>query len=69
MSRGSNILDKYIEAGELAAQTKLKNFLEGPVANYSEDRNIPHLNATSLLSDHLAWGEICLLYTSDAADE
>ena len=58
MSRGSNILGKYIEAGELAAQTKLKNFLEGPVANYSEDRNIPHLNATSLLSDHLAWGEI-----------
>ena len=58
MSRGHKILSQYVEAGELAAQTKLKKFLDGPVVNYSEDRNIPELNGTSSLSDHLAWGEI-----------
>ena len=58
MSRGRKILSQYVEAGELAAQTKLKKFLDGPVVNYSEDRNIPQLNGTSSLSDHLAWGEI-----------
>jgi deoxyribodipyrimidine photo-lyase len=47
-----------VEVGELAAQTKLKKFLDGPVVNYSDDRNIPQINGTSLLSDHLAWGEI-----------
>ena len=58
LSRGRKILSQYVEAGELAAQTKLRKFLDGPVVNYSDDRNIPQINGTSLLSDHLAWGEI-----------
>ena len=58
ISRGRKILSQYVEAGELAAQTKLRKFLDGPVINYSDDRNIPQINGTSLLSDHLAWGEI-----------
>ena len=58
MSRGRKILGQYVEAGELVAQTKLRKFLDGPVVNYSNDRNIPQINGTSLLSDHLAWGEI-----------
>ena len=58
MSRGRKILSQYMEAGELAAQIKLRKFLDGPVINYSDDRNIPQINGTSSLSDHLAWGEI-----------
>ena len=58
MSRGRKILSQYMEAGELAAQIKLRKFLDGPVIKYSDDRNIPQINGTSSLSDHLAWGEI-----------
>ena len=45
--------------GSKGAAKSLKQFLDGPVANYPNDRNRPDKeNGTSKLSPHLAFGEI-----------
>jgi len=46
------------EAGEHAALEKLKEFLNGPVFRYAEQRNFPAANGTSSLSAHLRCGTI-----------
>lgn len=54
---GSKMLD-YHTPGEAAAQTRLTEFLDGPIENYSEGRDRPDKELTSRLSPHLAHGEI-----------
>lgn len=45
--------------GEKGAHAQLKRFIAKPVQSYKSDRDVPALNeATSLLSPHLAFGEI-----------
>ncbi len=44
--------------GESGATHSWSNFLEGPIARYKDDRDIPHKDGTSKLSPHLAFGEI-----------
>lgn len=44
--------------GETAARERLHAFLDGPVADYPEDRDRPDRAGTSCLSPHLHWGEI-----------
>ena len=44
--------------GELGAQTRWQAFLDGGVTNYKEGRDIPSEENTSMLSPHLAFGEI-----------
>ncbi len=44
--------------GENGALDRLRNFLDGRIGNYSEDRDRPDIDATSRLSPHLAHGEI-----------
>ncbi|MCA1779743.1 MAG: DNA photolyase family protein [Xanthomonadaceae bacterium] len=46
------------EVGEAAAQTRLRDFLDGPVAAYDTDRDRPDRDGTSSLSPHLHWGHI-----------
>ena len=46
------------QPGELAAQTKLKAFLEDGVAGYATDRDRPDRRGTSGLSPYLRFGEI-----------
>lgn len=46
------------QPGSTGAAQRLADFLAGPVANYSEGRNHPALEATSRLSPHLHFGEI-----------
>jgi len=45
-------------AGEEAALTKWRAFLDGGLATYDVDRNRPDLDGTSRMSVHLKWGEI-----------
>lgn len=45
-------------AGEQAAKTRLKDFLDGPVEDYADARDRPDKQGTSMLSPHLAHGEI-----------
>lgn len=44
--------------GESGAQKRLKEFVEGPIVDYSELRNRPDVSGTSSLSPHLHFGEI-----------
>ncbi|GGD03321.1 cryptochrome/photolyase family protein [Aquisalinus flavus] len=46
------------EPGEKGAMSALRNFLDGPVDSYKDDRNRPDRNGTSRLSPHLHFGEI-----------
>ncbi len=44
--------------GEAGARQRLDEFLDGPIENYGEGRDIPGKNSTSKLSPHLTFGEI-----------
>jgi len=50
--------DKQWSPGEAHAQSKWNNFIQDSIYNYEEHRNIPSIKGTSLLSPHLAFGEI-----------
>ena len=49
---------KTWEVGEEGAWKKFKKFLERPIQNYYEGRNLPAESYTSMLSPHLHFGEI-----------
>lgn len=44
--------------GEASAQEKLEDFIDGALKGYEEGRDFPAKDATSMLSPHLALGEI-----------
>ena len=46
------------QPGEAGAAARLADFLDGPVETYQRDRDLPAKPGTSLLSPHLAFGEI-----------
>ncbi|SHM71526.1 cryptochrome/photolyase family protein [Gracilibacillus kekensis] len=54
----SSKLRNYWKAGETAALEKWRYFLQNQLTDYQEYRNFPGIDATSLLSPHLAQGEI-----------
>ena len=58
--------------GEHGAQQALRSFIDQRINDYAENREIPSLKGTSLLSPHLAFGEISALdiwhQISDAID-
>ena len=58
MRRGAAVVAAHIRPGEPAARARLAAFLDGPVVRYAEDRDRLDRDATSGLSDWLAWGEI-----------
>ncbi len=58
MNRGAAVVTQYAQIGEAAAQARLDRFLAGPVGGYREARDFPALDATSGLSENLAYGEI-----------
>ncbi|MEW2911471.1 deoxyribodipyrimidine photo-lyase [Leisingera sp. JC11] len=58
MRRGADVVARYCCVGETAAQDRLEEFLEDKVAAYKDRRDFPGEDATSGLSENLAWGEI-----------
>jgi deoxyribodipyrimidine photo-lyase len=46
------------DVGERAALERWRGFLDGPLATYDTDRNLPALDGTSQLSAHLKYGEV-----------
>ncbi|AHD01036.1 cryptochrome/photolyase family protein [Leisingera methylohalidivorans] len=58
MRRGADIVARYCRVGEAAALNRLDEFLAGSVDAYKERRDYPGEDATSGLSENLAWGEI-----------
>ena len=58
MQRGAPIVARHVCVGEAAARDRLSAFIEDKVAHYKTDRDLPAADATSKLSENLAWGEI-----------
>ncbi|MEY8839216.1 deoxyribodipyrimidine photo-lyase, partial [Cribrihabitans sp. XS_ASV171] len=58
MDRGAEVVGRWIEAGQSAAQSRLGAFIAHKVENYKKDRDRPDLDATSNLSEYLSLGEI-----------
>lgn len=58
MVRGADIVRRHCRIGEQAALERLDDFLDRSVARYKDLRDFPALDATSGLSENLAWGEI-----------
>ena len=46
------------EAGEAAARRRWREYVDGDLASYADDRDRPDLDRTSRMSVHLKWGEI-----------
>jgi deoxyribodipyrimidine photo-lyase len=58
MNRGAAIVLPHTCVGAAAAQTRLDDFLDGPVNAYVNARNLPAEAGTSGLSENLTYGEI-----------
>lgn len=58
MNRGAAVVAAHAQVGEGAALDRLARFLAGPVEVYGERRDFPAEDATSGLSENLAYGEI-----------
>ena len=58
MRRGAAVVREYVRLGEDLALERLDSFIEDKVDTYKERRNYPGEDATSGLSENLAWGEI-----------
>lgn len=58
MQRGAAVVARYASVGEAAAQARLRGFLDARLERYAEARDLPGVEATSRLSEHLTYGEI-----------
>lgn len=58
MNRGAGVLAQFACVGEERARDRLTTFLERRVDDYAKNRDFPAIDATSRLSENLAWGEI-----------
>ncbi len=58
MDRGAAVVRPYLNIGEAAASARLANFTAHRIADYKARRDFPAEDATSRLSENLAWGEI-----------
>lgn len=58
MRRGAAVVAAHAKVGEAEAEARLERFLDGPIASYRTDRDFLGRDATSGLSENLAWGEI-----------
>lgn len=58
MQRGAGVVAPHCQLGEAAAQERLEQFLDSRIQAYQQQRDLPAQEATSGLSENLAWGEI-----------
>ena len=58
MRRGAAVVARHVCVGEDRAQARLAEFIEQRIARYRSDRDRPDIEATSRLSENLAYGEI-----------
>ncbi|SLN30277.1 Deoxyribodipyrimidine photo-lyase [Falsiruegeria litorea R37] len=58
MNRGAGVLAQFACVGEGRAHDRLTTFLAARVDDYAKNRDFPSMDATSRLSENLAWGEI-----------
>lgn len=58
MRRGAAVVAQHVAVGEEAASQRLANFVDARIGDYKKQRDFPAGEATSRLSENLAWGEI-----------
>jgi deoxyribodipyrimidine photo-lyase len=58
MRRGAGVVSAHVVVGESAALDRLETFVEDRIGAYKARRDFPGEEATSRLSENLAWGEI-----------
>lgn len=58
MNRGAEVVARFVQVGEAAAQDRLGAFLEERVAGYADGRDRPDRGGTSRLAENLTYGEI-----------
>jgi len=58
MRRGAEVVARYQQVGEAAAQRRLDTFIADKVARYGTLRDLPGIDGTSGLSENLTCGEI-----------
>ena len=58
MKRGADVLRPHCVVGEVAASSRLAEFIGQKIGSYSDNRDFPALKATSGLSENLTYGEI-----------
>ncbi|MBV7409675.1 deoxyribodipyrimidine photo-lyase [Maritimibacter sp. DP1N21-5] len=58
MNRGAEVLARYSDPGEKAAQTRLGVFIRDKVAHYKQARDMVAEDGTSGMSEYLTYGEI-----------
>lgn len=58
MRRGAEIVARHVRVGEGAARDRLDAFVATRIGPYRDKRDFPAIDATSGLSENLAWGEI-----------
>ncbi len=58
MRRGAAVVAQHVCVGEDAASQRLATFVRHRIADYKARRDFPGEDATSRLSENLAWGEI-----------
>ena len=58
MRRGADVVARYATVGELAAHERLDGFMDGPVADYADARDMLGEDGTSGLSENLTYGEV-----------
>jgi deoxyribodipyrimidine photo-lyase len=58
MNRAAEVVAAHLSVGEAAARDRLGLFLQDRAGRYAEDRDRTDRDATSGLSENLAWGEI-----------
>lgn len=58
MNRGARVLAGRANIGEASAAERLDDFLRSRIDEYTTLRDFPAENATSRLSENIAWGEI-----------
>lgn len=58
--RGRDVVGQHLRVGEVAAQARLAQFMDGPVSDYHHRRDRMDVCGTSKLSENLAYGEISI---------
>jgi deoxyribodipyrimidine photo-lyase len=58
MRRGAGIVRAHCTVGEKAASKRLATFMAHKVDDYHKNRDLPHVDGTSGLSENLTYGEI-----------
>ena len=58
MGRGAAVVRPHLAVGETAATDRLAAFIDESVAGYAQRRDLPGLDGTSRLAQHLTTGEI-----------